>query len=188
MREDALRGQRYAISRFGSGSHLMSFVHARERGWPTDDLQFDVVGRLDGAREALAANQSQIFFWEKYTTQPYVTNGEFRRVADFPSPWPCFVVAVTRNMLERAPEACAVALRAVFASAFTLVRRDDVVPLIAQRYNLDVASVEAWLAVTRFATRIGLDEKMIDGVAQTLLELGIISAQQRQQSLTASLD
>ncbi|MFK7888242.1 MAG: ABC transporter substrate-binding protein [Gammaproteobacteria bacterium] len=187
-REEALRGQRYAISRYGSGSHLMSFVHARERGWPTKDLKFEVVGRLDGAREALAANQAQIFFWEKYTTQPYVTNGEFRRVADFPSPWPCFVVAVTEKMLAMAPEACAVALRAVMASAFTLLRRDDVVPLIAQRYNLDVPSVEAWLAVTRFATRIGVDQTMIDGVAQTLLELGIIDVGQRQRPLIATLD
>jgi ABC-type nitrate/sulfonate/bicarbonate transport system substrate-binding protein len=185
--EDDLRGNRYAISRFGSGSHLMSFVHARERGWSRDDLNFEVVGRLDGAREALADNRAQVFFWERYTTQPYVTNGEFRRVADFPTPWPCFVAAVSERMLAEAPDACAVALRAVFASAFTLLKRDDVVELVAQRYSLDTTSVEAWLASVRFATRIGVDAQMIDSVAQTLLELDLIDATERQREIVAEL-
>lgn len=185
--EADLHGKRYAISRFGSGSHLMSFVHAREQGWSRDDLQFELVGGLDGAREALAEDRAQIFFWERYTTHPYVTNGEFRRVADFPTPWPCFVAAVSDRMLADAPDACAVALRAVFASAFTLQRRDDVAQLVAQRYNLDVPSVEAWLAAVRFATRIGVDPQMIDSVAQTLLELDLIDSSQRQRGIVAEL-
>src|SRR5215471_18997266 len=53
---DDLRGRRYAISRRGSGSHLMSFVHARERGWPTVDLELVAVGTLQGAIDAFAQN------------------------------------------------------------------------------------------------------------------------------------
>ena len=30
-----LKGQRAAISRFGSGSHLMAYVNALEQGWDT---------------------------------------------------------------------------------------------------------------------------------------------------------
>ena len=49
-----LKGQRAAISRFGSGSHLMAYVNAMELGWDTrSDLEFEVVKDLDGAVEAL---------------------------------------------------------------------------------------------------------------------------------------
>ena len=34
---DQLRGQRYAISREGSGSQLMAMIHARQQGWETHD-------------------------------------------------------------------------------------------------------------------------------------------------------
>ena len=64
-----VRGRRYAISRRGSGSHLMSFVHAREQGWSTDDLDFVVVGTLQGAIDAFTSGKADVFFWEKFMTQ-----------------------------------------------------------------------------------------------------------------------
>ncbi len=42
-----------AISRFGSGSHLMAYVNAQNEGWNTEKLQFEVINNLDGAVEAL---------------------------------------------------------------------------------------------------------------------------------------
>src|SRR5262249_17334905 len=76
-----LRGRRYAISRRGSGSHLMSFVHAREQGWPTADLDFVAVGTLQGALDAFASGTADVFFWEKFMTKPLVDSGRFRRIA-----------------------------------------------------------------------------------------------------------
>ena len=39
---------RYAVSRMGSGSHLMAVVDARSRGWePATALEFEIVGGLD---------------------------------------------------------------------------------------------------------------------------------------------
>jgi len=58
---DQINGKRYAISRFGSGSHLMAIVDASERGWATDAMQFEVVKNLAGAREALANGTADIF-------------------------------------------------------------------------------------------------------------------------------
>ena len=45
-----LKGRTAAISRFGSGSHLMAYVHAETMGWDTEkDLHFEVIKNLDGA-------------------------------------------------------------------------------------------------------------------------------------------
>ena len=61
---DDIQGKRYAISRFGSGSHLMAIVDASERGWPTDDIEFVRIKNLDGARKALAADEVDVFLWK----------------------------------------------------------------------------------------------------------------------------
>ena len=42
-----------AISRFGSGSHLMAIVNAHQQGWNIEKLQFKVVGNLQGGIDAL---------------------------------------------------------------------------------------------------------------------------------------
>ena len=67
-----IHGKRYAVSRRGSGSHLMSFVHAREQGWQTDNLDFVVVRDMQGAIDAFAAGAADVFFWEKFMTKPEI--------------------------------------------------------------------------------------------------------------------
>ena len=62
--EEGLQGKTAAISRLGSGSHLMAFVHAREKEWPLEDLAFEVVHTLEGAVEALTAGNADYFMWE----------------------------------------------------------------------------------------------------------------------------
>ncbi len=90
-----LKGQRAAISRYGSGSHLMAYVNALHLEWnPTTDLQFEVVKNLDGAVDALSQQEADYFMWEKFTTKPLVDQKKFRRLGECPTPWPCFVIAV----------------------------------------------------------------------------------------------
>ena len=72
---DDLPGKRFAISRFGSGSHLMAGIYARDHFWSVAP-EFVVVDSLEGARKALAAGDAEIFLWERFTTQPVVDAGE----------------------------------------------------------------------------------------------------------------
>ena len=100
-----LKSQRAAISRFGSGSHLMAYVNAMELGWDTtSDLEFEVVKDLDGAVEALTKEQADYFMWEKFTTKPLVDQQIFRRLGDCPMPWPCFVIAVRDEFISNDKE------------------------------------------------------------------------------------
>jgi ABC-type nitrate/sulfonate/bicarbonate transport system substrate-binding protein len=99
---EALRGQRFAISRYGSGSHLMAFVSARQMGWdPADGLRFVEVGNLDGAIESFRHGQAEGFLWERFTTQPYVDQGLMRRVGECPTPWPAFALAASERCHAR---------------------------------------------------------------------------------------
>ena len=71
----------------------MALVAARQRGAP--DPEFEVVGDLQGARKALKNKEADLFMWEKFTTKPLVDSGEWSRVAEVPTPWPCFSVAAS---------------------------------------------------------------------------------------------
>ena len=75
--------KKYAISRFGSGSHLMAIVDANSKGHALETEQFEVIKNLDGALETLQSQATDIFYWEKYTTKPYVDKGILRRVGEF---------------------------------------------------------------------------------------------------------
>ena len=85
--------KKYAISRFGSGSHLMAIVDATTHEKKISKEQFTVIKNLDGALESLGDLSTDVFYWEKYTTKPWVDSGQLRRVGEFVTPWPCFVIA-----------------------------------------------------------------------------------------------
>ena len=95
-----LKNTKAAISRFGSGSHLMAYVNAQKEGWDTATLQFEIINTLDGAVIALTNGTADYFMWEHFTTKPLVDNGSFRRLTDCPTPWPCFVIAATYRKLR----------------------------------------------------------------------------------------
>lgn len=82
----------------------MAYVNAHNEGWKTGDLQFEIVNTIDGAVEALSDSKADYFMWERFMTKPLVDNGTFRRIADCPTPWPCFVIAVRNEILENNPE------------------------------------------------------------------------------------
>ena len=99
-RPNAIDKKLFAISRWGSGSHLMAYVYAKKQGWSTEDFDFRVVANLKGAREALGYQSANLFLWEKFTTKPLVDTGELRIIDSIDTPWPCFVIAVRNEILE----------------------------------------------------------------------------------------
>jgi ABC-type nitrate/sulfonate/bicarbonate transport system substrate-binding protein len=181
-----VRGRRYAISRRGSGSHLMSFVHAREQGWATDELDFVVVGTLQGAIDAFAGAQAEVFFWEKFMTKPLVDAGKFRRVGEFVAPWPAFVVCASNAALARHKPIGAALSRALGAAA-ELAASPASAEAIARRYGLQPGDAREWLAATRWTSRPGIAAEHLAPAVAQLAALGLIGAGVVPQNLTAPL-
>ncbi|MFM8962214.1 MAG: ABC transporter substrate-binding protein, partial [Sphingomonadales bacterium] len=96
---DDLDASIFAISREGSGSHLMSYVLAQREGWEPNDLSFNVVGDIYGGLWALNHGEAEAFLWEKYTTQPFVDQRKLKRIGEVYTPWPCFVIAARDEVL-----------------------------------------------------------------------------------------
>jgi sulfonate transport system substrate-binding protein len=169
-----LRGARYAVSRHGSGSHLMAFVHARAQGWAVDALRFVIVGDLAGAVAAFAAGTADVFFWEKLMTKPLVDSGAFRRVGEFEAPWPAFVVCVADRADAAQRAALARALEVVLDEAQRMRARPDAAALIATRYGFDAADVAEWLAATRWRARPDVAASDLATACSALNDLGVL--------------
>ena len=145
---DQLKNQTFAISREGSGSHLMSYVRASQENWDTNQLKFKVVGDVYGGLWALENNEAQAFLWEKYTTFPFTEQKKCRYIDEVITPWPCFVIAVRQEILDKYPDELRKMCEIVGARAAELKKNDNAVDLISWRYNLRHGQVENWLNET----------------------------------------
>ena len=60
-----VQGATFGVSRLTSGSHLMAFVLAQQRGWDTTaDVRFTVEGTFSALRESVRAGRTAAFMWE----------------------------------------------------------------------------------------------------------------------------
>lgn len=173
--EADIRGRRYAISRRGSGSHLMAFAHARERGWSPQGLRFVEVGSLDGARTAFREGAAEVFFWERFMTQPLVECGEFRRVGEFAADWPAFVVCARRELIETHRAQILALIDAALEQARAFSASPDAAGLITERFGLRDVDAREWLRITRWPTAVGIEPTMLARVSDVLADAGVIA-------------
>ncbi len=167
-----LKNKTVAVSRMGSGSHLMAAVHASFLGWDVSELRFEQVDTIDGAVDALRSGRADYFMWERFMTKPLVDNGTFRRLGDCPTPWPCFVIAVRDQFMEQDASSVQVVLEIINAMT-QQIRKPGLSEAIAENYSLNPEDVEDWLQLTRWSV-LKPSEEMLNNVQKHLLELSLI--------------
>lgn len=171
---DDIKGSRAAISRYGSGSHLMAFVNAKNNGWDLEkDLNFSVIENLDGAVEGLTNGNADYFMWEKFTTKPLVDDGIFRRIGNCPSPWPCFVIAVRDEFLRNNEKEVKTILNIINGTSSEFKNIPSIDRTIANRYGQELEDVQEWLSLTEWSQEL-IDEETLNKVQNQLLQLNII--------------
>ncbi len=169
-----LKGTKAAISRFGSGSHLMAYVNAENEGWNTEkDLDFEVIKNLKGALEGLPKGVGDYFMWEKFTTKPFVDNGPFRRIGECPTPWPCFVIAVRDEVLKNESEAVEKILKIINETTHDFKNIPSIDRMIANRYDQQLNDVQEWLSITEWSQE-NLTNQQVEKVQDKLLQLDLI--------------
>ena len=168
-----LENTKVAISRYGSGSHLMAYVNAQNQHWNTETLQFEVVNTIDGAVEALTHGKADYFMWERFMTQPLVDKGVFRRIADCPTPWPCFVIAVRNEFLESNRQTIALLLEIINNTTIEFKEIPSIDRTLATKYNQKLEDIQTWLSLTKWAQK-PLEEKVLNKIQNQLFDLKII--------------
>ena len=175
--------KQYAISRLGSGSHLMAIIDADVNGQKLNAEQFTVINNLDGALESLGNRETDVFYWEKFTTKPWVDSGQLRRVGVFVTPWPCFMVAATDRILREDPNGIIRMLNAIHESCRRFMQDEDNIDLVASRYGQKKKDVERWYHSTEWYTHGWVSNKMFRGVVHNLRLAEIISEDVRVPDL-----
>jgi ABC-type nitrate/sulfonate/bicarbonate transport system substrate-binding protein len=168
-----LENTKAAISRLGSGSQLMAYVNANNQGWKTDNLQFEIVNTIDGAVEALTKGTADYFMWERFMTKPLVDKGIFRRIADCPTPWPCFVIAVRDEILEKNPKIITKILEIINHKTSEFKNIPNIDETLSDTFRQKREDIQEWLSITEWSQN-NLDEKVLNKIQNQLFELGII--------------
>ncbi len=165
--------KRIAISRIGSGSHLMPIVDALMQDKTLYDQQFVNIQNLKGALHALNHGQADIFYWEKYTTKPYVASKQLSRIGEFASPWPCFMIAASDKIIEAAPQQLDIMLKIIHAACENFMQNPNAVNLVSQRYDIKLSDARHWFNITEWETESWVSNKMLSSVLMTLKEAKI---------------
>ena len=171
---DNVKNSPFLISRFGSGSHLMAFLLSEREGWDSDKLKFEVVGDLEGAKEAFKGQEPKIFLWEKFTTKPLVDQGLFKRIGEIPTPWPCFVIVASEKIMNQQPDVVKKLRDLVYLKSRDLMKNDDFLQSISEKYQIQLEDIIAWKKQTDWCTDNKIEAKTLEDAAKTLHALGLI--------------
>lgn len=179
--------KKFAISRYGSGSHLMAYVKAKQLGWDTQAMNFVLLKNLEGIREGLALGLAEVFMWEKVMTQPFVDSGELRCIDECITPWSCFVLAVRNDILKKYKTHLVDICRLINTYVKKFKQRPQIVEILAQRYQIDLEDTAHWLHQTVWAENNQVSQEMIENVQDTLLDLGIIAQKRKYEDIVENL-
>ncbi|WP_395044360.1 substrate-binding domain-containing protein [Flavobacterium sp.] len=168
-----LENKKVAISRLGSGSQLMAYVNANNQKWNTENLEFEIINTIDGAIESLAKRESDYFMWEKFMTKPLVDKGTFRKIADCPTPWPCFVIAVRDEVLKKHPNTIAQILEIINITTQDFKEIPSIDRTLAEKYNQKITDIQEWLSITEWS-QSQLSIEMLNKIQNQLFALKII--------------
>ena len=169
-----IRGKKAAISRYGSGSHLMSYINAQNCDWDLgNELNFEVINNLEGAVDGLINGVADYFLWEKFTTKPLVDKNVFRRIGNCPSPWPCFVIAATDIIIKNNKKEVKTILEIINKTTKDFKNIPGIDKTIANRYNQQLIDVQEWLNLTEWSQKL-INESALKEIQNKLYELEII--------------
>jgi ABC-type nitrate/sulfonate/bicarbonate transport system substrate-binding protein len=179
------KDKRFAISRLGSGSHLMSFVYADHNQWEKSDLSFEIVNTIDGAVDALTSQKAQLFLWEKFMTKPLVDKGILTRMDECPTPWPCFSIAINSEFLSKHEAIVSKLLSLINEMTLNFKQQADIEKTISKRYHLKQKDAELWLKQTEWS-QINFSVSEFTKIQKDLLRFQVIDRVSTYEDIIAN--
>jgi ABC-type nitrate/sulfonate/bicarbonate transport system substrate-binding protein len=165
---------RFARSRVGSGSHIMPFVLAEQNGFHLSEENFVTVKNIDGAVDAFNEDQADILLWEKFMTKPLVEQGKMKKLGDLVSPWPCFVMVGSENMIANHGKEIKKVAEVIIEACEIATKRKTTTQKIADQFDLKIEDVELWFSTVEWQTSDWVSSKMLQNVSTTLHRIGLI--------------
>ncbi|KAG0171074.1 hypothetical protein DFQ28_010551 [Apophysomyces sp. BC1034] len=174
---DTLHKTNVAISRFGSGSHIMAYVLADQQGWLNqgDPFDFTVLHNFEAMRNAVNEESSDFFMWETFTTKPYHDSGEVRRIGQITPPWPAFMFAAHVDILES--EELPRTLQAIqkATALFMKQKENESVQHVKRILGYNEQDVRDWFKTVHYASdHTHVSHRALQVAVATLVKAGVI--------------
>eukprot|EP00043_Microstomoeca_roanoka_P006354 m.62229 g.62229 ORF g.62229 m.62229 type:complete len:582 (+) comp13381_c0_seq5:173-1918(+) len=172
-----LRDGKFAVSRMGSGSQLMAYVLAIQRGWDPLGISFEVKGDIHKLCAGVNDLSTDAFLWETFTTKPYHDAGTVRRIGDITTPWPCFMIAARSSVIDERLADIQACLTAVHEAAVLFHEETQTMPReIASTYGLQLADAQAWYSGVEIVANRFVSEAALEKAVEALKVCGILAA------------
>ncbi len=168
--------KKYAISKLGSGSHLMAMIHAEQRGELIKPADLVEVKSIDGAMQSLTDNETQIFYWEKYMTKGFVENGTVRMIGEFSAPWSSMLIIASDEALAQKRDAIDKVLKVINTESARFVSSPDSVQALCERFKLSKEDASTWLLSTVWSCDYSVSLLGLENAKQALLKIGSVKA------------
>jgi len=172
---EELKDQTFAVSRMGSGSHLMALLWAQSQGWSPQKLKLKAIGGLEPLERAVLSKQAETFLWEVFTTLPRVKEGSLRSLGEIKTPWPCFMIAGRPEWLDQNQSAVKILLETLFVRTEACMEEvDKTLEAVYKRYGLSLDEAREWFSDVRWAHHPGLPLDVLQSTLEALADLGLI--------------
>lgn len=172
---ERLRGGKIGVSRIGSGSYVMGFVLADQRGWlekgksPFENV---VLNDFKGLRDGVNTGKADFFMWEHFTSKKYYDNGEIKRVGEIYTPWSSWKIVAADPEDGRLVDMAQKINSGI--GHFTKNPR-EAVEYISTHLDYSAEDAGEWMKTVEFARDVrGVDPAVIDKTIEILKKAGVI--------------
>ncbi|KAK3309245.1 uncharacterized protein B0T15DRAFT_392634 [Chaetomium strumarium] len=188
---DSLQGAKIGVSRIGSGSYVMGYVLADQRGWLIPSAgagtageqalpfsEFVVLDTFERLRGAVNSGAADFFMWEHFTSKRYYDRGEIRRVGEIYTPWSSWKIVASTGLVDdtsndtRLDDLLDKLNRGI--QHFN-ENKEEAVQYISTELDYSAEDAQEWLKTVRFPERTqGVDEQVISGCVDALCKAGLL--------------
>lgn len=144
----------FNITNFFSGSYVMPFVLAYQKGW-TDEYKFNILQNFKNLRDAVNLKEglepTDAFMWEIFTTKKYYTSGEIKNIGRIYTPWPSWVISASTNAISSNAKDLAAFTKSVEEGIeYFKNHQDEAVEWISTNLDYSAEDARAWLETVTF--------------------------------------
>ncbi len=173
-----------AISRKGSGSHLMPLIHAEQHGVMLQENQFVVVHHLDDGIKSLSED-CDYFYWEKWMTQPFVDQGIVKKVGEFSAPWSGFLVVATQSCIDQNSHILLKIIEMIQEQVKLFIADDQSPSIIEKKFHLNIVEAKEWIGQQRWNLNHDISRLGLQNAHAALTQIGIDMSQVLLEDLCA---
>jgi len=170
-----LKEKTFGISRFGSGSHLMTYLMGHQRTWNMEtDIKFSVKGGLVDLLGGIKDHSTDTFLWETFTVKHYCDDNQIKKIGEVVTPWPCFVIVARTDVIRSQTEAVKRFLSAIKEATISFKQhREEALQLVSRKSKLSLEDSAKWFDGVEFSDG-SVSKQVLRNVVGVLRQTGVL--------------